>query len=139
VYLADGSKQSFNLEGVKELTFTTTDLVVNFNEESTTPVSVPFTNLNFFSLISYTTGIAPVIGTEVEVNVHPNPAVTDVTLKSAKPITSLALYNIEGRKLLQLYPESLEVSVPLTAYPAGLYLLQIVNESGVSINKIIKK
>jgi hypothetical protein len=135
VYGNDGTKQSFSMESV--LTFTGTNLVVT--DGVNPPVSVSFTNLRLFSLESYIFTGFSTPDTKTEVSVYPNLAGTDVTVKSAKTITGLGLYNLQGQKLLQIQPESLEVIVPLSAYPAGLYLLQIVDESGVTIKKIIKK
>jgi hypothetical protein len=76
--------------------------------------------------------------TPVTINIYPNPAVTDFTVKSTKTIFDLKLYNLQGQKLVQLYPKSLEINVPLSVYPAGLYLLQIVDESGITSKKISK-
>jgi hypothetical protein len=72
-------------------------------------------------------------------SVYPNPAVTNVTVKSATAITRLDLYNLHGQKLLQLHPEALEADVSLASYPTGLYLLKVADESGITIEKIIKK
>jgi hypothetical protein len=85
------------------------------------------------------TGLIRPESPENKLKVYPNPAVAEVIVKSEKTITGLGLYNVQGQKLLQLYPESLEARVPLASYPAGLYILQIADESGITIKKIIKK
>jgi hypothetical protein len=136
VYKNDGSKSNYSLDIVQKLTFVGTDLLVNKTDGSTALVS--FTDLRFFSLKEFNfTGIATP-ETKVAISVYPNPIVADVTVKSTKTITGLGLYDLRGQKLLQLHPESLEATVPLAAYPAGLYLLQVADESGITIKKIIK-
>jgi hypothetical protein len=136
VYKTDGSKLNYSLDIVQKLTFVGTDLLVNKSDGSTALVS--FTDLRFFSLKEFNfTGIATP-ETKVTISVYPNPTVTDVTVKNTKPITGLELYNLQGQKLLQLHPKSLEATVPLAAYPAGVYLLQVADESGITIKKIIK-
>jgi hypothetical protein len=138
VYLKNDTRQSFDLENVQKVTFTSTDLVVNKADGSTVPVS--FADLKFFSLkyfeVSGNGITAP--ETKVAITVSFNPAVADVTVKSAKTITGLELYNLQGQKLLQLHPESLEATLPLAAYPAGVYLIQVADESGITVKKIIK-
>jgi hypothetical protein len=136
VYKTDGSKSNYSLDIVQKLTFVGTDLLVNKTDGSTALVS--FSDLRFFSLKEFNfTGIATP-ETKVAINVYPNPTVADVSVKSTKNIIGLELYNLQGQKLLQLRPESLETTVALAAYPAGVYLLQVVDESGIIIKKIIK-
>jgi hypothetical protein len=131
-------ERSFALNGVRKVTFKNAgaDLVVTpYEGEAQTVAAFKFFGLkNFFQ-----TGVAPKPAVEVAISVYPNPAVADIIVKSAKTITSLGLYNLQGQKLLQLYPESLETSVSVASYPAGLYILQVVDESGITIKKIIKK
>jgi hypothetical protein len=140
VYRNSGSNQSFDLKSVRKLTDTGTDLVVTFKNEATPPVSVPTTDLRFFSLkhFDFTTGISTPVATET-VSVYPNPVVADVTVKNAKKITGLVLYNQQGQKLVQLYPETQEATLRLASYPTGLYLLQVADKDGMTIIKIIKK
>jgi hypothetical protein len=135
VFGTNGSKQSFSLNDVRKLTFTATDLVVNKKDGTTTPIA--FTTLRYFGLLdNLGTGIAVI--TEAAVSVYPNPVVADVTITSDKAITNLSLYNLQGQQLLKLAPASLEVNVPFSSYPSGIYILQITDESGSTIRKIIK-
>ncbi|GHT76989.1 hypothetical protein FACS189413_17360 [Bacteroidia bacterium] len=136
VYTASSpTSESFLLDDVQELTFSGSNLVVN--KKTGDPVT--FTTLKFFSLRNFdsSSGIAPNTA-EAAISVYPNPAVADVIVHSTTTITGLGLYNLQGQKLLQLYPESLEATVPLASYPSGLYMLQVADESGITIKKIIK-
>jgi hypothetical protein len=135
VYKTDGSKETVSLDDLQKLTFTGTDLVIN--QVSGTPGSVAFSDLKFFSLKNFTTtGIAEVSKHEESVNVWSNNGI--VTAKSAQPITGVTVFDLQGRKLLQLHPGSQEINLPLAAYPAGVYLVQVANETGITTKKIIK-
>jgi hypothetical protein len=136
VYGNDASKKAYPLEQLSQLTFTETELVIH--TLSGNPESVLFEDLRLFSLGNYNLGLVPVLTKAVEVNVYPNPVVTDVTVKNDGVITHLNLYNLQGQNLLQLYPEKSEVTIPLTNYPAGIYLLYVTDKNGPTVKKIIK-
>jgi hypothetical protein len=128
-------EQSFLLNDVQELTFSGASLTVN--KKSGAPET--FATLKFFSLKNFDpAGIALKPETAVAISVYPNPTVADLIVKNTKIITGLGLYNLQGQKLLQLYPKSLETTISLASYPAGLYILQVADESGMTAKKIIK-
>ncbi|MDR0835274.1 MAG: T9SS type A sorting domain-containing protein [Tannerella sp.] len=136
VYQTDAPKQSFPLETLQKLTFTATDLVVNKKDGTTT--SFAFDHLKFFSSYDFTTsGVisAPKAAEEVDVYVEGDA----VIVKSNQTITGVHVFDLQGRKLLQHYSESREISLSLASYTAGVYLIQVANENGITTKKIIKK
>lgn len=70
-------------------------------------------------------------------SVYPNPAKSVLTIENSKqPIESLALYNIQGRKLFYMTYESKDrVNIDTSAYQAGIYLLTINKNKTVRIIK----
>jgi hypothetical protein len=81
------------------------------------------------------TGVsAPEVKSEVTVSFREGEAI----VKSAQLIIGINVFDLQGQKLKQLYPESQEVNISLVNYPSGLYLIQIVGEKGVVTKKIIK-
>jgi hypothetical protein len=138
VYLNDASTQTFGTDTISELTFTETDLVGHFTSGS--EQSVPYALLKFFSLKDFSSS-SPTssVSVSVSVSVSPNPAVSEVSVSSPKAMTSLALFNLQGQELLQLVPQSQEAVFSVAALPAGVYLLQVADESAITIKKIIKK
>lgn len=136
VYLKDGSMQTFAVDDVQKLTFTESALVVN--QAAGTSVDFPYSSLKFFSLKLFddtgldSESIPPVC-------VYPVLTSDKVTVVSATVISKMELYDLQGRRLLQLTPETVQAELSLVSYPTGLYLLHITNETGVSMNKIIKK
>lgn len=73
----------------------------------------------------------------VDVNIYPNPTSDFVHIKSKTAVTSISLFNIEGRKLIENYNEN---KVDLSPYSTGIYFLNIVLKDGTTFkHKIIKK
>jgi hypothetical protein len=139
VYLNASPTQTFDTDAISELTFTDTDLVGHFTTGG--DQSVPYSLLRFFSLKDFSSSEPTSVSAPVStpVSVSPNPAVSDITVSSPKAMTGLALFNLQGQELLQLAPQSLEATFSVAALPAGVYLLQVAGESGITVKKIIKK
>lgn len=73
----------------------------------------------------------------VDVNIYPNPTADLVNIKSKVDVSSISLFNIEGRKLSETYKEN---SIDLSPYTTGVYFLHIVLKDGTTFkHKIIKK
>jgi hypothetical protein len=136
VYKTD-AKLTVSLDALQKLTFTETGLTVNKTDGSTT--SVEFSNLLCFSflddLYQYTgTGIGEV-QTTAPIRVWSDKG--SVTVKSDQTIIGIQVFDLQGRKVLQLHPQSQEINLSLANYPAGIYLLQIAGENGITTKKII--
>ncbi|MDR0864930.1 MAG: T9SS type A sorting domain-containing protein [Candidatus Symbiothrix sp.] len=136
VYKTDGSKQTFPVETVQKLTFSDiTNLVINKTDGTTT--SFNFSDLKFISLKDYGgTGIIPVSQPATEVSVWSDNG--NVWVKSARTIIAVNIFDLQGRKVAQLHPQSQEINVSLANYPAGVYLVQITDETSITTKKIIK-
>jgi len=73
----------------------------------------------------------------VDVNIYPNPTSDFVHIQSKTDVTSISLFNVEGRKLIETYNEN---KVDLSPYSTGVYFLNIVLKDGTTFkHKIIKK
>jgi hypothetical protein len=140
VFKTDGSKQTFPLETLQKLTFSNNaNLVVN--KTNGTTVSVAFPDLKFLSLEDYeVTGIPVIPESQVvkeDVSVWSNNGI--VWVKSARPIIGVNIFDLQGRKVAQLHPKLQEINISLANYPAGVYLVQVVDDNGIRTKKIIKK
>lgn len=83
---------------------------------------------------------------EVSLRVYPNPTsemlridilCDDPTLLSE--YGSLSLYDIQGKKLLDIYALGEENSIDFTAYPSGIYLIRLRMHQTSKIFKVIKQ
>ncbi len=73
------------------------------------------------------------------VRVFPNPAneIMQIEFKTNK-VNQLTLRNIIGQEILQLPVENLSnLSIDLSAYPKGIYFIEIATSSGKALKKII--
>jgi len=72
----------------------------------------------------------------VDVSVFPNPTTDFVNIRSDKKTKSISVYSAEGRKLNEIKDSTADLS----AYPAGVYILDITLEGGFQFKyKVIKK
>ncbi len=72
-------------------------------------------------------------------SVYPNPTTGHIFIKSQN-IQNISVINIEGKTIIQkdnLNTES--VSLDLSKYEKGIYIIKIVTENGVAIDKLILK
>ncbi len=60
-------------------------------------------------------------------------------VSAASPIESVAVYNLQGKLMLQFAPQTESVSLSLNSLPAGAYIVQAGNAEGVKTQKIIKR
>lgn len=73
----------------------------------------------------------------VDVNIYPNPTADFVNVKSKVEVSSISIFNMEGRKLSETYKEN---RIDLSSYSTGVYFLHIVLKDGTAFkHKIIKK
>ncbi|WP_136482774.1 glycosyl hydrolase [Cognatitamlana onchidii] len=93
---------------------------------------------------SYEVGDSCILSTDhLESNgfsVYPNPSSNVWHLKSTNVLVEvLEVFNVLGRKVIVLYPESRKVSIDASDLESGLYFATIKTEQGVKSIKLIKK
>ncbi|MCR5861589.1 T9SS type A sorting domain-containing protein [Flavobacterium sp. J372] len=69
------------------------------------------------------------------VSIYPNPAITNVTIKASSAITSVQLYDIQGRLLIATNNTILDVS----DRASGIYFVKVMTEKGMKIEKLVRK
>jgi hypothetical protein len=75
------------------------------------------------------------------VQIYPNPVVDNVVIESTTDIREVRVFDAQG-KLLQLVDNqqvTTTLSLSLSALPAGVYLVRVVNGQGVHVSKIVKQ
>lgn len=88
------------------------------------------------------TNIRPIIvdttaSNVVHVSIYPNPSTTSFTIKYT-PSFQFYVYDFLGRRLVQGTGNG-QVVVPTNHWPAGLYVIKIVENNNVTIKKLIKQ
>ncbi|UMY66888.1 MULTISPECIES: T9SS type A sorting domain-containing protein [unclassified Flavobacterium] len=69
--------------------------------------------------------------------VYPNPAKDRFRIQSSSPVRSVALYDIQGRKLRDL--NYTEEGVSVEGVPAGVYFVKATTEAGTAATKLVKQ
>lgn len=72
-------------------------------------------------------------------SVYPNPTTDNLKIVSEKPINQVAIYNLFGQLLFTKKYDSANVTIDLSQYARGMYLVKISSENSSIIKKIIKK
>jgi hypothetical protein len=71
--------------------------------------------------------------------IYPNPTTDFVTVKAASTITSIQVYDIQGRLLMTRLSDASTEKVELSRYSSGIYYLNIATDKGIKTEKILKK
>jgi type IV secretory pathway TraG/TraD family ATPase VirD4 len=144
VQTANGAVQSFALNKVRKLTFTEEAMYVHPTSGSAT--SVPYTDIVKLAF-------APIVGSapsdepsavaasaqDYGVKIYPNPTVDNVVIESTTDIREVRVFDAQGTLLQLVDNQQVTTTLSLSALPAGVYLVRIVNGQGVCISKIVKQ
>ena len=71
------------------------------------------------------------------VTLYPNPASSDITVVSEATITNLTIVGADGRVHALPQLSGRQVTVPVHELPAGVYMLQVQTERGLSAHKVL--
>ena len=136
-------KLTVPIDDLQKLTFSETALAVNKTNGEATPVN--FADLYCISFTDnlYTYATPPATGISAleaagAVSIWYDNDNGSVRVKSAQAITDVSIFDLQGRKLVQLKPQSQEVNIPLAAHPTGIYLVRVADENGAITKKIVK-
>jgi hypothetical protein len=69
----------------------------------------------------------------------PNPTTDLVTIKSAKTMESLKIYNQIGQLLAVFQPNNSETVFSMSSFPTGIYFVEVKTETGTLTSRLLKK
>ena len=72
-------------------------------------------------------------------NVYPNPTINSWNVKSNQSIDSVHLFDVLGKMVMSLKPNSKEVSIGTSALQSGIYIAKINSINGSKTIKLIKQ
>jgi hypothetical protein len=73
------------------------------------------------------------------ITVYPNPTDDVIHITAKSHITSVQLFDVQGRLLRTLLNDALTATLNIGQQSSGIYMLKIASESGSKIHKIVKK
>jgi hypothetical protein len=71
-------------------------------------------------------------------NMYPNPASNNLTIKSKFNIEKINIYNILGKKVLEVSPNTNNTNIDISAFKKGLYLVQMDSNGKSNTSKLVK-
>jgi hypothetical protein len=72
-----------------------------------------------------------------KITIYPNPVKSILRIESQEPIKKVSIYNLLGSKLLEVLDNFNEIT--MADLPAGILLVEIETQKGVTVNKVIKE
>ncbi len=87
-------------------------------------------------LFDYTTGIVPLFGTSVAVDIYPIPATHQLTVQLSEALhqASLEIYNLQSQLMLQTPLSDLQTQLDVSSLSAGAYTYRIT-AAGMPVKK----
>jgi len=76
---------------------------------------------------------------DASVQVYPNPAKDNITIKANGTIKSVQLYDIQGRILQTGVVNATSSVLDIATRTTGMYFLKVTTDKGVKVEKIIKE
>ena len=75
-----------------------------------------------------------------QVNAYPNPTKDMITISSKNQnIHNIEIFNILGKKIIELEPNSLSSSIDISNFNRGIYIAKITTNSGIGSIKLVKE
>ena len=143
VHHRDGASPiSIQLDKILRITFSDNDMTVKQTDGVVSYALDNIAKLTFGDVII--TGIgAPAVSNAFDVLVY-SLSPGEIRVESSAAIRRLAVFAIDGKKMyaddVQTgHAPSLQKTVNISAFPQGIYLLQIETQQGTAVKKIIKK
>lgn len=88
------------------------------------------------------TGQSVSIGDDLsqQIQVFPNPFREELLIQSDRSVNSIALYDLNGRRLVKLFVRAgNEWRISTTELPAGIYLIEVDTDAGMLRKKVVKQ
>lgn len=71
--------------------------------------------------------------------IYPNPTTGRINISSKDTLQSFILYDLQGRLLQSTSLNYTAHTIDISAYPSGIYLLEIKTDAGINVERIVKK
>jgi hypothetical protein len=94
------------------------------------------TQVEIDSLYHIQTGIKEKILNN-EINIYPNPAINNLIIESPQAVIEIT--NIQGQIIKTFAITGNKTNIDVSAFPSGVYVVEVKTEKGISVNKFIKE
>jgi Leucine-rich repeat (LRR) protein len=119
---------------------TKNNLVLGNNVSNTANI---YFDYNFPIVTNTTSTTVSNLGTgdfeNTSVSVYPNPVKNILSITAKDNITSIQLFDIQGRLVSTKLTTSMEASIDLSQQTSGVYFLKVYTDNGMKVEKVIKQ
>ena len=128
--------QSYPVEEVLKVTFTTESLTVHF-VDNPAYVDLLYTDLSKITFgDGLFTDVSAIQATDLRISYRSS--LHTVTVESDLPITQVTVYNMQGVMLQHTTPHNEHVDLDLSGYPSGICIVRAVSGEETVTKKIIR-
>ena len=71
-------------------------------------------------------------------DVYYNSVDCNITINSLTPVSSIQLFDMSGKMLQSLTPHDDNVTISLSSYPQGIYIIKVASSEAIITQKIVK-
>lgn len=72
------------------------------------------------------------------ISTYPNPMTTSWNVKSQDVITNISLYNVLGKQVMNVSPNTVNAKLEVSSLNSGIYLATVVTDRGTKTIKLVK-
>jgi hypothetical protein len=72
------------------------------------------------------------------ISVYPNPATNNLTIEAEQDAV-IEITNIQGQLIKTFAATGIKTSIDVSAFPRGVYVVEMITESGVGVKKFVKE
>jgi hypothetical protein len=138
VVKVDESVRSFRLDDIDKITFDAENIYIEKVNASSEHFS--FDDIEILTFLnSFVTLVELPVLNKSEIDVFYNVMLDNVMVKSVIPIKHIAVYNMLGRVVKQIKPNTLQIEISMQNTPYGLYLISAATAEGKVSKKIVKQ
>ncbi len=117
-------------------------LIIQYGFQVVGPIADPATETSRQAITGVVVGASTLSTTDFDVldfKVFPNPTLNNWNVKSEQTINSVQLYDVLGKQVLTLNPNTQNVTINSTSLNSGLYFAKISSDNGTKTIKLIKE
>ncbi|MDR1739483.1 MAG: T9SS type A sorting domain-containing protein [Bacteroidales bacterium] len=139
IYKTDGSKEVILLNNLERLNFSTTEMQIVPKSGNTTTIEIVDISV-IMPAEKIQVNIMKKIQANEDLKIYPNPTSSTINIESAESLSSITLFDGQGKKVLQKRNiNSTQTIIDISSLSNGAYIMQVRMTKETITKKIIKK
>lgn len=126
----------YRLDGIDKITFSEDAMILHLRDTDITEM-LYFSNFDLITFCSQNVGVEENISHE-GINVSYNREDCNIAISSPTHVLSIQLFDMSGKVLQSLSPQYENVTISLSSYPQGIYIIRVANSESIITQKIFK-